>query len=64
VDGIVIRERRQSPLSVTMKSTRTTSAADPPKSDNVPWFDLEQDFGDDFYLAKVEWLKNNTPSVR
>ena len=35
----------------------TTAAA---ASDNdVIWFDLEQVFGDDFYLAKVEWLKNN-----
>jgi dipeptidyl-peptidase-4 len=37
-------------------STSTTSA----ESDNhVLWFDLQQVFGDDFYLAKVEWLKND-----
>jgi dipeptidyl-peptidase-4 len=38
-----------------VSTTSTPSAA----SDNVLWFDLEQVFGDDFYLAKVEWLKSD-----
>jgi dipeptidyl-peptidase-4 len=37
-------------LGVT--STSATSCGD-----SVVWFDLERVFGDDFYLAKVEWLK-------
>ncbi|KAI2510457.1 serine-type peptidase [Fragilaria crotonensis] len=29
------------------------------ENDNVLWFDLDQVFGDDFYLAKVEWLSTD-----
>ena len=29
-------------------------------SDQVVWLDLAGIFGDDFYLAKVEWLKDNS----
>jgi dipeptidyl-peptidase-4 len=37
----------------------STTATSEDSSNNVIWFDLEQVFGDDFYLAKVEWLKND-----
>ena len=37
----------------------TASASTEDSSDKVLWFDLQQVFGDDFYLAKVEWLKND-----
>jgi dipeptidyl-peptidase-4 len=37
-----------------VSTTRTSAESD----NNVMWFDLQQVFGDDFYLAKVEWLKN------
>ena len=30
---------------------------------NVIWLDLESLFGEDFYLAKVEWLKDNSAIV-
>jgi dipeptidyl-peptidase-4 len=45
-------------VSTSQHTTVSTSDA-APKSENVLWFDLEQVFGDDFYLAKVEWLKND-----
>ena len=35
----------------------TTTTTD---NDEVLWFDLQQVFGDDFYLAKVEWLSPDT----
>jgi dipeptidyl-peptidase-4 len=42
---------------VSTSRTTTTSATE--SDDPVLWFDLEQVFGDDFYLAKVEWLPND-----
>eukprot|EP00978_Attheya_sp_CCMP212_P041542 scaffold239363_cov50-Attheya_sp.AAC.1 len=44
---------------VRLGVTRTDDDADDDDAsmDAVVWFDLEQVFGEDFYLAKVEWLK-------
>lgn len=36
--------------------TSTISPSDGSTNDDVVWFDLSTVFGDDFYLAKVEWL--------
>jgi dipeptidyl-peptidase-4 len=33
------------------------------KDDEVVWLDLASIFGEDFYLAKVEWLKDNSAIV-
>jgi dipeptidyl-peptidase-4 len=44
---------------VSTTGTASVSASAAAESDKVLWFDLQQVFGDDFYLAKVEWLQND-----
>ena len=46
-------------VSTTTASSNNSIDADDYQHPNVVWFDLNQVFGDDFYLAKVEWLSTN-----
>ena len=44
-------------VSTCDEDPTTTTTTTTNNDDAVVWFDLEQVFGDDYYLAKVEWLE-------